>query len=805
MQALRMALKNTKLKDLLYIGNEKYASSHINITGHYDDKTIIDIDDKLIQIVKLHGLNATKYSDDELALFKERRNAFFKDIPGDIGLYFWTVREKITVTIPGEDKFTDFALKAHKDYQAQINNKKLFQNTHYLAFITKANNGKLGAAADFFKKSFFAKNNSSRIDYLAKKHEQLKDIVDSFISRFKAYSPQILTIKKHANCYCSELLEFIAYLVNQEQQNVRLISKNAGSYLPRKRLFFNRRTGFIQLRAADNSSTYAAILAIKDYCSETFAGMLDALENMPFEVIITQSYASYHRDIAKAKLKRLNQDRRQSEDVSITQTEEITETVEALARNENGLGIHHFNVLIKANQLEILEERIKAVQDILDNINIVAIKEDIGSEAAFWAQLPGNFSYIARGAILQSTNIASFFSLHNSAIGKKDNNHWGDCVTILETLSASPYYFNIHAKDLGVMLCFGVSGSGKTTLAGFLLLQTLKFGGRRIIFDKDNGLKILVKATDGAYIDVIPNTPSGMNPCLLEDTPLNRQFLIELFAKILSTYNDDLNENDMQVITSVIDQMYNMPKQLRRFCNLAPFFQTSRDSLHLKQRFDEWHTSGQYAWVFDNEFDEIKLKANIIGIDVTNLMDAKGFKTPAIMYLIYKAKQALYGVRGGMIFDEGWKLLDDPYFAKTIIEDQARTARKKNDFMLFLTQETEDTVNSRVCAPLNRAATVKIFFPNPTASKKVYMEGLGLSEQGFQLVKTMSSEGRYFLLDFAKGSEVEIVRLNLKGLDDVINIISSRQATVALMHKLIKEARNHWLERFLIKAKELAA
>lgn len=805
MKELAKALKFKHLDGLHQIGHERYASSHINVIGHYDETTLFDVDGKLIQIVALHGINHHKYTDDELAVYKDRRNNFFKDLPADISIYCWTVREKINKPLLDDANCSGFAKTANDLYQAKLCERGFYVNTHYIAFIARHSTG---SAANLLSKFKSTENANANEQNLSKQHEHLSETVSSFCSRFKEYRPSLLGCFEENDVTYSKPLGFLSKLINQEQGHVRLKSQNAAASLVRKRLSFNRRTGFIEISAATGEKQYSSIIAIRDYSLETFAGMLDSLESANFGFTLTQSYSPIPKDVAKKKLKSLVFERNQSDEVSHTETDELGSAAESLARFENGLGLHHFSLCLTANSLAELNEQIKIVQDKLDLVGITAIKEDIGAEAAYFAQLPGNYGYIARAAHIQSCNLSSLFSLHNSAAGKRDGNYWGRCVTVMETLTGAPYFFNIHAKDLGIALIFGVPGSGKTTLAGFLLLQTLKFGGRRIVFDKDNGLKILIKALGGAHINVNVNTPTGINPCHLEDTPENRGFLMSLFHKILSLYEDDLNEDDFEVIKDVIERMYLLPFELRRFRQIAPFFSASKHARRLQKRFDEWHSNGQYAWVFDNEYDEISLDANVIGIDVTQLMDAKGFKTPVLMYFIHRAKQALAGVRGGLIFDEGWKLLDDPYFAKTLIEDKARTGRKADDFIIFLTQETEDTVKSEVSGPLNRSATAKLFFPNPTASEEVYCGGLGLSEQGYTLVKTLSDENRFFVLDYGKNSDLEIMRLNLRGLDDLIHVISGRAKTVEILEEILSDESTSkdpkdWLPIFLERVKSL--
>ena len=104
----------------------------------------------------------------------------------------------------------------------------------------------------------------------------------------------------------------------------------------------------------------------------------------------------------------------------------------------------------------------------------------------FWAQFPGNFKDIARRALVSSSNFAGLASFHNFPVGQATDNHWGQAITVLETTSAGPYYFNFHHGDLGNFTVIGPSGSGKTVVMGFLLAQAQKLKPRTVYFDKDH-------------------------------------------------------------------------------------------------------------------------------------------------------------------------------------------------------------------------------------------------------------------------------------------------------------------------------
>ena len=118
---------------------------------------------------------------------------------------------------------------------------------------------------------------------------------------------------------------------------------------------------------------------------------------------------------------------------------------------------------------------------------MLVAREDLALEAAFWAQLPGNFPLRPRKAPITSRNLAAMAPFHNYPLGRADGNHWGEALTLFITSARSPYYFSLHAsdpkdpdggsrKDTGHTLICGPTGSGKTVFIGFLVAMLARQG-----------------------------------------------------------------------------------------------------------------------------------------------------------------------------------------------------------------------------------------------------------------------------------------------------------------------------------------
>jgi len=78
-----------------------------------------------------------------------------------------------------------------------------------------------------------------------------------------------------------------------------------------------------------------------------------------------------------------------------------------------------------ATSVKDLTNNLAKARSHLTNGGAVVAREDLGLEAAWWAQLPGNFRYRARSGAITSRNFAALSPFHSYPVGRKDGNEWG--------------------------------------------------------------------------------------------------------------------------------------------------------------------------------------------------------------------------------------------------------------------------------------------------------------------------------------------------------------------------------------------
>ena len=494
---------------------------------------------------------------------------------------------------------------------------------------------------------------------------------------------------------------------------------------------------------------------------------------------------------------------RAADDEALSLRRDLVQAKDDVAAGRAVFGEHHLTVLVRADDFQPLDAAVADVQAALTEIGVIGVRETVALEPSFWAQFPGNASYIPRKSLVSSANFAGLASFHNHPVGRPNDNHWGPAVTVLETTAASPYYFNFHKGDLGNFLVIGPSGAGKTVVLNFLLAQSERFEPRVVFFDKDRGAEIFLRAMGGRYDVIRPGQRTGFNPLQLADAPANRRFLQQWCAKLVTSNGEVLSAEDVATISAAVSANFEQTSNFRRLRYFRELFLGGRRPTpgDLASRLNPWIGDGDRAWLFDNETDHLDLNARIVGFDMTNLLDDPVLRTPAMMYLFHRVEERLNGQPSIIVVDEGWKALDDEVFLARI-RDWEKTIRKRNGIVGFATQSTADALESRIASAVIEQSATQIFLPNAKAQENEYRKGFGLTGHEFDLIRTLPDTSRCFLVKH--GNESVVARLNLNGQRDLLTVLSGRERTVRLLDDLRAEVGDDpaaWMPRLMAGAR----
>ncbi len=788
-------LKKTVPKNETLVRYETSASNFIPYKCLYNSDTLLTKDDKLVRIIKIKGFSFETADDIDIDLKKDARNNLLKGMAvGTLSLYFHTIRRKEKGYPDGimPDSFS----KRLDDEWSQRHTDQSYINEHYISIIRGKETSGVAKIENMIKSIQQKADKSAKEKELTEAFNDLDEMTERILNGFSNYGAEVLGLSETEDGIYSDLLGFLCQLINPGYtQPISVGCTDISRQIPISRLYFGSKT--IEIHNPDKIK-YAGIVSIKEYRPSTNAGVFDGFMQMPCEIIISQSLTYIDRMFAISSMQLQQRRLVQSEDVAVSQIQEIDEALDSAMSGEFAFGNHFMTVMCIDESEKSLESSLSLAVVELSNAGITGIREKMNMEPAFWAQLPCNEEFMARRCIVNTKNIAAFASFHNYPSGKRKGNHWGDAVTVLDTTSGTPFFFNFHVRDVGHTMIIGPTGAGKTVLLNFLCAQAQKFNGRLFFFDKDRGAEIFLRAIKGRYMVPDAAKNSGFNPMQLEETPENKAFLVEFIKVLVSIEGEKVTAEDMERINEAISGNYKLPKKQRRMRNIAPFLGLGGPG-SLAGRFAMWHSDGSHARLFDNENDEIDFTcARTFGIEMAAILADKRSTSPVLLYLFHRIQSSLDGSPTMIVLDEAWALIGNEVFAPKI-KDWLKVLRKLNTFVVFATQSVEDASKSSISDTLVQQTATQIFLPNLKATS-VYREVFMLSEREFNVVKTTDPSTRFFLIK--QDNDGVMCRIDLSGMDEVINILSGRIDTVILLAEIIKEVGDDpdvWMPIFLEK------
>ena len=807
-----MQLKNHKA-----IINDESAAVHIPYTSHVTEQ-IVKTYNGYVMAFKLSGTGFENADDDQLNNWHERLNVFYRNISKpNISIWQTVVRHREN-TYPDGQFEPGFARDLNEKYRQRIAQETLMVNDIYVAIIYRPQPGKIGKTAMSFLRRL---NNDALRQEQEEALEECQKLQQHASASLSRYDPEPLGIYQQGAHTYSSLLEYFGLLINGEWQRVPLPRSPLNEVLATTRLLFGSEA--MEYRTTTETRV-AAFLGIKEYPTPSVVGMFNTLMSVPFSFVLTQSFTFINKATAQNLLGHQYNRMVNVGDLAVSQSEELKTALDQLSSNEFVMGDHHFSLQVQADVFEGVKEaenlsrlrelnnNVALAKTILGDTGMTVAREDLAIEAAFWAQLPGNFAMRPRLSPITSRNFSAMAPFHNFPVGRATGNHWGNAMAVLVSKAKSNYYFSLHAsdpkdptggskKDVGHTSIYGQVGSGKTVLIGFLVCMNRKLDVTQVIFDKDYGLEILIRALGGCYLAIQNKKKTGFNPLQLDPTPGNTEFMSQWLQQLAKNPNRPLTVRESKDLEKSLQGTLALEQKYRRLSRLIEFLD-KRDPEGLYARLSKWcaDTGGEYAWVFDNERDsviEIMGKNATIGFDVTDFIDNQTTCTPITMYLFHLTKELMDGRRLICWMDEFWKLLGDPTF-QDFAKDGLKTARKKNGAFAFATQSVGDGLDSPIARDIVEQTATKIFLPNGEARPEEYIDVLGLSEREYLLIKQELEPGsRQFLVK--QGNSSVVCELDLKGFDFELDVISGRSHNVEIVRNIIAQVGDNpadWLPIF---------
>ena len=773
-------------KYIAVAAREVASADTIPYSTHVTDHVIKTREGDYLRIWKLAGIAFEAADPADILVRHDGFNQLVRGLPGG-HVALWSHRLRRCVS----DQFATpygnrFCQELATRYYGSFAGYRMMANELYLTLVYRPHRTRVGRV-------FSRAARRTREDIGRDQQEALKvvnELAAQVESSLKPYDPVALGVYRGSSLYTmqtcrySSALELLGYLVNGAWEPQPVPSGPIREALPTSRLFVGVEKLEVRMPAA---TRHAALLDLKDYPEETEPGMLNGLLYGDFEYIETQSFTILDKPGAKEALERQRNQLIAGEDAALSQVEAMEQALNDLINGDFVLGEYHYSLAVLADTPENVSKHVAKARTQLADAGFQTALIDLVADAAWFAQLPGNWRYRPREAKLTSRNFCGLSSLHNFATGKRDGNPWGEAITIVKTPSGQPLYLNFHVtpdkhdsadeKALANTQIIGQAGAGKTVLELFLLAMAMKFGLTAVLYDKDRGTEIAIRAMGGIYTVFRRGEPTGLNPFQMTPDESVLDFWERLVRKLVDT-GTPLSAKDELDISRAVREVARMGRSLRRLSMVRQLLpNVGENSLHA--RLAKWCAGGRLGWVFDNPADCVDLtRASLLGFDDTELLDDTEVSTPVTMYLLHLTESLIDGRRFIYVMTEFWKRLSDPVFTD-FAKNKQKTIRKQNGLGIFDTQSPADVLRSDIARALIEQSATFFFLPNPRADYDDYVHGFKLTEAEFNIVRHLGENSRMFLVK--QGHRSAIGRLDLVGLGDVLDVLSGTTDNVELL------------------------
>ena len=365
---------------------------------------------------------------------------------------------------------------------------------------------------------------------------------------------------------------------------------------------------------------------------------------------------------------------------------------------------------------------------------------------AFLATVPGNYAFNLRSFYLLNSNYADYSFLFTLDGGEPKNRHLGaEYLAVLETNHHTPYFFNLHHRDIAHTLILGRTGAGKSFLLNFLITNLQKYDPWTFVFDLGGSFQSLTELFGGSYIKVGIDSPDfQINPFLLPPTKENLDFLA-LFLKVLLQGSAplELETAEERDLYQQIENLYSIDPALRTLGVLANTLPR-----RLSDRLAKWTEGGQFGFLFDNPEDTLSF-SRFQCFDFERMRQYPELLEPLLFYILHRANAVISDRQISTAFkafciDEAWMFLKNPSIQRYVVE-ALKTWRKANAAMVLSTQSLDELRRSDILDVIVESCPTKLFLANPDMDRELYAHQFHLNETEIELIRALVPKQQFLL------------------------------------------------------------
>jgi type IV secretion/conjugal transfer VirB4 family ATPase len=433
------------------------------------------------------------------------------------------------------------------------------------------------------------------------------------------------------------------------------------------------------------------------------------------------------------------------DDSKESQVHELGRGIEEIELRGNYFGQFSLTVVLYDRDLATVERAAAEFYKVFSVHDAQLYEERYNLLNAFLAAVPGNYAFNLRYLYLLNTNYADFSFLFTLHSGETRNAHLrSEYLAVLETNHGTPYYLNLHYRDVAHTMILGRTGSGKSFLLNFLITNLQKYDPYTFIFDLGGSFESLTRLFGGAYLRIGSESADfSVNPFCLPPTKPNLDFLA-LFVKVLLGRNfKSLDPETDKELFQQIENLYSLDPALRTLDVL-----TNTLPRPLAHALSKWLRNGQFGFLFDNSEDTISF-SRFQCFDFQQMSRYPELLEPLLFYVLHRAneviaKRELSSTFKAFFIDEAWVFLKNQSIRQYITE-ALKTWRKHNAAMVLSTQSLDELKRSELLDVILESCATKLFLANPDMDQELYRRQFHLNNTEISLIAGLLPKQQFLI------------------------------------------------------------
>jgi type IV secretion system protein VirB4 len=505
-------------------------------------------------------------------------------------------------------------------------------------------------------------------------------------------------------------------------------------------------------------------IGVNTFIGQTVPGVLDALNNLPFGYRWVSRFLPLDKQDANKSLATLRQrwfakrkgiwtlvkealsnaESGLEDSDAVNKAADANAALEVLGADLASFGYFTPTITIMDTDLDQLEFKRRAVQQVLDQQGLVSRLEDTNAVEAWLSSLPGQAYANCRRPIVSSANLVDLMPLSAVWAGPDWSEHLdAPPLMVTQTSGSTPFRLSLHQGDVGHTMIVGPTGAGKSVLLNFMALQFRRYPGAQVFFfDKGSSARSTTYFVGGEFYALGSGAEDAtFQPLAHIDSDADRGWASEWIAGLVARQDVAITPELKKEIWDALTGLASRPAEQRTLTLFRAFAQNAA----VKAALEPFVGAGPYADILDANATRLR-DGDWQTFEMEGLYGRPPAIAPTLDYLFHRLEGRFNGRPTLLVLDEAWLFLDDPLFAGKIRE-WLKTLRRRNVSVVFASQSLDDIANSRIASALIENCPTRIFLPNDRAQEPKTRElynSFGLSSRQIQIIATAVPKAQYY-------------------------------------------------------------